>query len=107
MRTILAIAAALILAAPAAALEPDAVRAGIESRFPVEVLRLDPAEHDGRAVYVATVMVRAGDYNDALSVSRLMVDAASGALVPQTAAALAGIAPDHRPGREGMERMRD
>ncbi len=107
MRAIFVIAAGLALAAPAAALEPDAVRAELESRYPVEVLNLEPGQHEGRAVYQATVMVRAGDYNDALRVSRLLVDATSGVLLPPPGASRVAPGPDHRPRHEGMEGLRN
>lgn len=108
MRTaaLLAIATA-VLAAQAAAAEPDAVRRMLEERFPVEVLRLDRSELDGRPVYIATVMLQAGDFNDSLQVTRLMVDAASGQLVPQyDPRRFAATGTAHRPEHEGMEALR-
>lgn len=103
MKRLAAFVAVLLIATPAAASETDALRSALEQRYPVQVLRLDAAEHDGRAVHVAIVMVLPGDYSDAMRVERLMIDAATGALVAQPRPAAGG--PDWRTGQEGMERL--
>lgn len=103
MRT-LAVALAMLAAGAARAADADAVERRLERDWPVEVLRLEPVEVEGRAAFAATVMVRPGDYNDAMSVARLVVDAETGALLvpPEDIADASG--PRHRPRREGMGR---
>ena len=79
--------AALCLAAGGAwaqqSLSADAVAKRIAEAHNVEVLRVEPADADGRAAYVVTVMNRGGAFNEAFKVTRLMVDAATGALISQ------------------------
>ncbi len=79
-----------LTAMPALALDAEAVRERLEQSFPVEVLKLEPAELAERPVFVATVMVRPGNYNDAMRVSRVVVDAQSGELIRLHSAADAG-----------------
>ncbi len=96
---------ALLLAVPAAAAEPDAIRSRLEQLFPVQVLELTPAEHDGRPVYVATVMVRPGNFNDALRVERLLVDAQSGALIRPSGGGIDAAGTDYQTHQEGLEKL--
>ncbi len=55
----------------------------LADRFGVRVLRSEREELDGKPVYRMTVMRPGGDFDDAFAVETLIVDAASGALVPQ------------------------
>lgn len=64
-------------------LSADAVAKRIAETHEVEVLRVEPVEAEGRAAYVVTVMNRGGAFNEAFKVTRLMVDAATGELIPQ------------------------
>lgn len=88
MRTALAATAtALLLLASAsgarAQLSPDAVSAAIAKRYGVSVLKVSPIKVDGREAYAVAVMNPGGNDNGAFEVSTLVVDAESGALVPQ------------------------
>ncbi len=82
-----AVAAAGLLAAAIpfaadAAVSADAASQQIGERFGVEVLKVQPGEIDGRAVWLLTVMQPAGDRNNAFQVHVLAVDRESGELVP-------------------------
>ena len=74
-----ALGAAAVRADPAA----DKVAAEVARNYGVTVLRVTPARVDGRDAYAVLVMNHGGDDNDAFRVVTLVVDAASGALVPQ------------------------
>jgi hypothetical protein len=79
----LALASGLVSAAPAAErLSPDEISARIAETYGVEVLRLRDAKVDGRAAYAVTVMSPGGNSNAAFQVNTLLVDAATGALIP-------------------------
>ena len=74
--------AVLVMPPPAgAAMGADQVRAKIIQAFGVEVLRVRPAQADGRRVYVVTIMNPGGDFNTAFQVNTLLVDADTGKLV--------------------------
>lgn len=79
--------AAFCLAAAGASaqqsLSADAVAKRIAEAHDVEVLRIEPVDAEGRAAYLVTVMNRGGAFNDAFKVTRLMVDATTGDLIPQ------------------------
>lgn len=82
------IAAALLLpsawpAAAADALTADQVKAEIADRYHVTVLRVTPASVDGRDAFAVLAMNPGGDDNAAFQVNTLLVDAATGALLPQ------------------------
>jgi hypothetical protein len=83
MRTILALAA-LLAAGPALAadLTPEAVKQQVEKAYPVQVLRVDPAEQEGKRIYSVRVMDKSGAGNGGFTVTTLIVDAASGRLLP-------------------------
>lgn len=90
LRLVLLGAAALAvlgLAAPAARavepLPPDKVAQEIAERYGVEVLRVSPLEIDGKQAYAVVVMNPGGNFNEAYQVNTLIVDPATGALVPQ------------------------
>lgn len=86
---IVAAALCLAVAVPAQAqaqaqtqVSRDQAAAGIASDYGVEVLRVEPGEIDGQAVWLVTVMKPGGAYNTAFQVTTLAVDRASGDLVP-------------------------
>lgn len=54
----------------------------IEEAYPVRVLKIEPGEVDGQAVWMVTVMNDGGDFNSAFAVNTLAVDPSSGELVP-------------------------
>ncbi len=89
MRYAAAAAAVLLLsgwvaaAGAAEALTADKVSAGIAERYHVTVLRVTPTKVDDHAAFDVVVMNPGGDDNGAFQVSTLVVDAATGALLPQ------------------------
>ena len=81
---VLAIAvAARSSAALSAEMTPEDISSAIAQRFNVKVLRVAPADQDGRKAYAVVVMNAGGNFNEAYRVSTLMVDAATGELIPQ------------------------
>ena len=81
---VLAIAvAARSSAALSAEMTPEDISSAIAQRFNVKVLRVAPADQDGRKTYAVVVMNAGGNFNEAYRVSTLMVDAATGELIPQ------------------------
>jgi hypothetical protein len=82
MRIVLALAA-LLAAGPALAdMTPEAVKQQIETAYPVQVLRVEPTEIDGKSAYAVRVMNRNAAENGGFAVTTLTVDPASGRLVP-------------------------
>jgi hypothetical protein len=77
------IAAALLTlaAGAAAAASPEEVTQKIEKEYGVQVLKVTPADLDGKKVYDVRVMRKNGG-NGAFGVTSLAVDADSGELVP-------------------------
>ncbi|MGH6984923.1 MAG: PepSY domain-containing protein [Stellaceae bacterium] len=73
----------------------------IAQRYGVQVLRADREVLAGKPVYRMVVMNPGGDFNEAYAVHTLVVDAASGGLVPQFEHLPAGYAlaapPDRTP----------
>jgi hypothetical protein len=55
----------------------------VAQRFGVKVLRAQREELDGKTVYRMVVMRPGGNFDDAYAVDTLILDAATGALVPQ------------------------
>jgi hypothetical protein len=84
----------LLLGATAvnAQLPADAVASDIARRYGVSVLKVTPTKVDERDAYAVVVMNPGGNDNGAFEVSTLIVDAASGALVPQFAHRASGYA---------------
>ncbi len=81
-----ALALALILAAPVAALAAmtkEQVAQKIEKEFKVKVLRVEPMTEDGKPIFAVTVMSAGGDWNHAFQVNTIAVDAATGQPVVQ------------------------
>jgi hypothetical protein len=68
-----------------AQLPADKVAADIAKRYGVNVLKVTPIKIDDRDGYAVLVMNPGGNDNGAFEVSTLIVDAASGTLVPQFA----------------------
>lgn len=68
-------------AGAAAAASPDEVKQKIEKEYGVQVLKVTPADMDGKKVYDVRVMRKNGG-NGAFGVTSLAVDAESGKLVP-------------------------
>lgn len=62
---------------------PQEVAAGLAKRFGVQVLGIERVDADGKPAYAARVMAPGGNTNYAYLVSTLVVDAASGELIPQ------------------------
>lgn len=75
--------AVLLLPQAGMAASKEKIKAMLEQAFGVEVLRLRETEVDGRPALAATVMNRAGNSNAAFQVNTLIVDAETGALLPQ------------------------
>lgn len=101
LTTVISTLVALPLAAHAAQPYKPAAPAGVDQtaqkltqeitqRYGVQVLRADRELLDGKPVYRMVVMNPGGDFNEAYAVHTLVVDAASGALVPQFAQLPAG-----------------
>ena len=81
-----ALMALLLGAAGAMAqLSADTVSADVAQRYGVSVLKATPIKVDGRDAYAVAVMNPGGDDNAAFQVNTLIVDAASGELLPQFA----------------------
>jgi len=75
--------ACLGVAGAAEPLTADKVSADIAERYHVTVLRATPTKIGERAGYAVVVMNPGGDDNGAFRVTTLIVDAETGALVPQ------------------------
>ncbi len=73
--------AMLIAAAAQAKMTEAEVRASLEQRYPIKVLRVTVTEVNGKGVFAVTVMNRGGDFNSAFLVTTLVVDADTGELV--------------------------
>jgi hypothetical protein len=116
LTTVIAALVALPLAAHAAQPRKPVAPAGVDrvaqkltqeitQRYGVQVLHSDRELLDGKPVYRMVVMNPGGDFNEAYAVHTLMVDAASGALVPQFVHLPAGYAlaapPDRMPRDDG------
>ena len=69
--------------APSSNAAADGLAKTLGQRFGVDVLRVEPGESDGRPIYRMVVMNLGGDFNSAFAVHTLVVDAETGALVPQ------------------------
>lgn len=80
----------------------EAARGAIEQEFGVEVLRIDPAEIDGRPAFLLRVMNPEGDFNEAFQVNTLVVDRATGDLIPTFRHGPSGYAPGGA-GRSGRD----
>lgn len=80
----LALAMSLGLASGAWSAEVDAssVRASIENKFNVKVLKIEPTTVDGKSAFRVTVMYPGGDFNTAFQVNTLIVDATTGEAIP-------------------------
>jgi len=79
---IAALAAVALIASAAQAVTPDEVKKRIEAALPVQVLRVQPAEIDGKPAFLVRVMNKAKGGNDAFSVTTLAVDGETGQLIP-------------------------
>ncbi len=80
----LALVMAIGLASGAWAAEVDAaaVRASIEKKFNVKVLKINAITVDGKSAFKVTVMYPGGNFNTAFQVNTLIVDAATGEAIP-------------------------
>lgn len=81
MRLIAAAFLVFFAAGAACAASPEEVKQRIEKEYGVEVLKVTPADLDGKKVYDIRVMRKDGG-NGAFGVSTIAVDAESGKLVP-------------------------
>lgn len=81
----LALAMAIGLASGASAAEVDAlaVRASIEKKYNVKVLKINAVTVDGKSAFKVTVMYPGGNFNTAFQVNTLIIDAATGETVSQ------------------------
>jgi hypothetical protein len=96
-------------AAPAdpALLPPQQVGKDLGERLGVEVLAVEPVEGEGGPRYAVKVMNPPGNYNGALMVGTLLVDATTGELLGEVTAADAGSGPatdDFESGIEARQR---
>ncbi len=80
----LALVMAIGLASGASAAEVDAaaVRASIEKKYNVKVLKINAVTVDGKSAFKVTVMYPGGDFNTAFQVNTLIVDANTGEAIP-------------------------
>lgn len=84
--------------------------AQVAESFDVEVLRsAEITLADGTPAYELVVMNKGGAFNEAFQVTRLLVDPASGELIPrfrhgESGASISG-APRYSPGRDGADSM--
>ena len=80
----LRLALPLLLAAGAAqaAMQPDEIKKQLEGAYPVQVLRVEPADIDGKPAFAVRVMNKAAGQNGAFGVTTLAVDAETGKLLP-------------------------
>jgi len=87
LRNIVAASLLLLLAAGAALAQmpADKIAAAVAQRYGVNVLKVTPTTLGERDAYAVLVMNPGGNDNGAFAVSTLVVDAASGELVPQFA----------------------
>ena len=76
-------AAALAAARAQDVKSAEEISAIVTQAFGVEVLRIASADADGRPAYRVTVMNPGGDSDGAFQVTTLVVDAETGALIPQ------------------------
>ena len=86
IRSLLAAAllgAAALPAGAESALGPAEVTARIEAAYPVSVLAVREVTDNGRPAYAVVVMNDGGTYNEAFQVNTLIVDRATGKLLPQ------------------------
>jgi hypothetical protein len=81
MRLIAAAALFVLASSTAMAVSPDEVKQKIEKEYGVQVLKVTPADLDGKKVYDIRVMRKNGG-NGAFGITSLAVDAESGDLVP-------------------------
>lgn len=58
-------------------------RQAIEDRYGVQVLRIEESERDGVSVFILKVMNPAGNFNEALVVSTLLMNRQNGQLISQ------------------------
>jgi hypothetical protein len=86
MRRIAIVVLALGLAgatgAAQAGVTPDEVKQRLEKAYPVQVLKVTPAEIDGKQAFVVHVMSKDTRGNGGFGVSTLTVDAETGQLLP-------------------------
>ena len=85
MRRIAMLGAAVAVAIAGTAqagVTPDEVKQRLEKAYPVQVLKVEPTEIDGRPGFAVRVMSKDTSGNGGFGVSTLTVDAESGKLVP-------------------------
>jgi len=96
-------AAALLAGAAQAAVTPEEVKKRIEAALPVQVLRVQPGEVDGKPAFLVRVMNKAKGGNDAFSVTTLAVDGETGQLIPAFRHRASGYALSDSSGSEPKE----
>lgn len=94
--------------AAAQPLDPEAQKVAkeLEKQYGVRVLSAEPGELDGQSVWRVVVMLPGGDFNNADAVDTLIVDAATGKLVPAfhqgTSRYQLSAPPDRTPRNDGV-----
>ena len=66
----------------AAEVDASAVRAAIEKKYNVKVLKINAIVVNGKSAFKVTVMYPGGNFNTAFQVNTLIVDAATGEAIP-------------------------
>jgi hypothetical protein len=79
---LLVLAGALLVAGAAQAMSADEVKQRLEKAYPVQVLKVEPTDIDGRPGFAVRVMNKDTRGNGGFGVTTLMVDGDSGQLVP-------------------------
>jgi hypothetical protein len=72
----------LLVSAAQAGVTADEVKKRLEQAYPVQVLKVAPADVDGRAAFAARVMSKDTRTNGSFAVWTLMVDGDTGELLP-------------------------
>ena len=97
------VASSLVAGAALAAATPDDIKKRLESAYPVQVLRVEPSDVDGRPAFLVRVMNKSAGGNDAFGVTTLAVDRESGELIPAFRHRQSGYALPDDAGREPKE----
>ena len=77
-----ALAFVLVAGAAQAAMSSDEIKKTIEAAYPVQVLKIEPTDVDGKPAFAVRVMNKASGQNGAFGVTTLTVDADTGKLLP-------------------------
>src|SRR5471032_1742376 len=97
------IGAALVSGVARAAVTPDEIKKRLEDALPVQVLRVQQGEVDGKPAFLVRVMNKTKGGNDAFSITTLAVDGETGQLIPAFRHRASGYALPDSPGSEAKE----